>query len=211
MPKHVDFEEKKLEIMKNALQVFIEKGYHNTNMVDVARRCGMARTTMYEYFANKDEIFSFALKHVFRLLNINLEHIINNEKLTAIEKIKAVIRHVGEKYCSGMDVVIILVELWLLVKRKDVPPVQEATISYNLKHGFKQIIEEGIAKGEIKNEIEPEALAGILYSLTESFIVQISLHQEENFYDHLEGLNILLNGLQPPCNKCKRSELNMSD
>lgn len=57
MPKIVDYESKKQEIIETARIVFAKRGYHNTNLSHISERCGMGRTTLYQYFSNKDEIF----------------------------------------------------------------------------------------------------------------------------------------------------------
>ena len=57
MPKIVDYEEKKQEIIEKAKEVFAKRGYYNTNLSDISKSCGMGRTTIYQYFKNKDEIF----------------------------------------------------------------------------------------------------------------------------------------------------------
>ena len=62
MPKIVDHEERKRDIMEMALSIFIEEGYSNTKLANIADKCNIARTTLYQYFGNKDEIFKYAIK-----------------------------------------------------------------------------------------------------------------------------------------------------
>lgn len=64
MPKIVDVEEMKHQIMTEAVHVFIRRGYHSTTFAEIARRCGIGRTTIYQYFKNKEEIFIYAVKHI---------------------------------------------------------------------------------------------------------------------------------------------------
>jgi len=40
-----------------ALKLFSEKGYEKTSIEDIARAAGIGKTTVYGYFATKDEIF----------------------------------------------------------------------------------------------------------------------------------------------------------
>jgi hypothetical protein len=60
-----DLDRKKAEIAYEALYTFAFEGYHKTTLGAIARMCRIGRTTIYEYFRNKDEIFSCALKHSF--------------------------------------------------------------------------------------------------------------------------------------------------
>lgn len=61
MPKIVDYEERKQEIAKIAKEVFLRKGYNKTKLSDIALKYGVARTTLYEYFKNKDDIFYYTM------------------------------------------------------------------------------------------------------------------------------------------------------
>jgi AcrR family transcriptional regulator len=48
--------ERKQEIVTNALALFKQDGYRNVTMDHIAQKCGMARTSLYEYFSNKEGI-----------------------------------------------------------------------------------------------------------------------------------------------------------
>jgi len=43
-------------ILEAAEKVFLEMGIENTSMQDIARSAGINRTTLYRYFANRDEV-----------------------------------------------------------------------------------------------------------------------------------------------------------
>lgn len=47
-------------ILETAASVFAEKGYHETSMDDIAVRVGVAKGTLYQHFASKEELV-FAL------------------------------------------------------------------------------------------------------------------------------------------------------
>ena len=47
---------RKQEILDTALQLFLEKGYQNIVIGDIAEKSGIARTTFYEYYTNKEQI-----------------------------------------------------------------------------------------------------------------------------------------------------------
>lgn len=45
------------EIVEAATEVFIQAGYANANLDDVARRAGIAKGTLYRYFDDKESLF----------------------------------------------------------------------------------------------------------------------------------------------------------
>lgn len=62
MPKQIDHEQRKKEILYAALEVFAIEGYKNTNLGLIASACGLSRTTVYQYFKDKSEVFLYAIK-----------------------------------------------------------------------------------------------------------------------------------------------------
>ncbi len=53
----VKTDEKRLEIMAIARQVFREKGYAETSMAEISGRLGGSKSTPYSYFPSKEELF----------------------------------------------------------------------------------------------------------------------------------------------------------
>lgn len=50
-------EEARRTILERASQVFAEKGYHDATMDDVAKKLGVSKGAVYQYFSSKDELF----------------------------------------------------------------------------------------------------------------------------------------------------------
>ena len=49
--------DKREKILDTALHLFVERGYLETRIIDIAEACGMAKGTFYEYFQSKEELF----------------------------------------------------------------------------------------------------------------------------------------------------------
>lgn len=62
MPKQIDHEKRKKEILYASLEVFAKEGYKNTNLGLIASACGLSRTTVYQYFKDKSDVFLYAIK-----------------------------------------------------------------------------------------------------------------------------------------------------
>ena len=56
-------------ILKAAEEVFLEKGYKDASMREIASRAGVTVSNIYHYFTNKDEIFRTILKPVLNDLS----------------------------------------------------------------------------------------------------------------------------------------------
>jgi AcrR family transcriptional regulator len=63
-PKQQRSIEKKNKIIKAGLELFSEKGYHNTNTAQIAKRAGVSTGIVYNYFADKKDIFIAVLDYL---------------------------------------------------------------------------------------------------------------------------------------------------
>lgn len=65
MPKIVDHEEKREDILNRCFELFARRGYGAVTMREIARRVGVSTGTLYHYFPAKNELF----QQMFRLMS----------------------------------------------------------------------------------------------------------------------------------------------
>ncbi len=53
------------QILDCAKKVFARNGYHKTNIAMICQKAGIGRGTLYQYFRNKDAVFSAILENIF--------------------------------------------------------------------------------------------------------------------------------------------------
>lgn len=73
-------EKRKSEIVQAAVSLFMEKGFDRVRLSDISSKVNLGRTTVYEYFNNKNEILASYLEK---------EMILYHEKVMAIMRKKA--------------------------------------------------------------------------------------------------------------------------
>jgi AcrR family transcriptional regulator len=54
--------EKRNKIIEAGYQLFCEKGYHNTNTVEIAKLAGVSTGIVYSYFKDKKDIFVYVME-----------------------------------------------------------------------------------------------------------------------------------------------------
>lgn len=62
MPKKIDHEKRKIEIMSAALEIYAKEG-RNANLSMIASSCGLSRTTVYQYFKDESQLYQYAVKY----------------------------------------------------------------------------------------------------------------------------------------------------
>ncbi len=56
-------EERREEIIKTSLELFLKTGYDNTSVNDIVESLNIAKGTFYYYFKSKEEIFEVSINH----------------------------------------------------------------------------------------------------------------------------------------------------
>ncbi|MCR2045542.1 TetR/AcrR family transcriptional regulator [Anaerosalibacter massiliensis] len=195
MPKIVDYETKKQEIIEKAKEVFAKRGYYNTNLAHISSRCGMGRTTIYQYFKNKDEIFYYSVEDILIDLQEKVEAIIENDNLTFIEKLKKLVFELTSEYEQNY-IFVLLAEIWIILKRENNELLSRLRdYTEGLKNSINKLIVQGIEAKEIKS-IDSEGMADTIYSFIESFTVQSAFNNDINMQKKLNSVNLLIDGLR---------------
>ncbi len=194
MPKIVDYESKKQEIIEKARIVFAKRGYHNTNLSHISKKCGIGRTTLYQYFANKDEIFYHTMGSTLEEIKSEVNVIVLDEQLTFVEKLKEIIHKLTEEQKHN-NTFILLLEVWLVLKRENNETLEKLKeYTRELKRILEELIKEAINAKEIK-PIDSKSLAETIYTFIETFTLQ----RTSNYLDSkvkVESLNLLIDGLK---------------
>lgn len=58
MPKIVDHDKRRLEILNSAFSLFAASGYHGVSVRQIAKSIGMTTGMLYHYFPSKPELFT---------------------------------------------------------------------------------------------------------------------------------------------------------
>ena len=69
-----------LQMIEAARRLFIEKGFRDTTMCDIAQEAGVNRSTLHYYFANKDVMFRAVFASIVETLRPRLEEIIASDR-----------------------------------------------------------------------------------------------------------------------------------
>lgn len=196
MPKIIDYDKKKEEIICEAIKVFVKNGYHNTKLSEIAEQCGMGRTTLYQYFKNKDEIFNYVVDYAFDLMQDDFHSIIESHDLSFLDKIKYVASKLTMNFKNKKNVIIILVDLWVLMKTEKSNKSMNRVNSYldQIKSMFVYLLQEGIKAKEIRS-VNVDSMSYTICSLIESYVVQLAVNKGIPVDEQLKNIRLFIDGL----------------
>ena len=71
-------ENRRSEILKAACTEFSENGYDSTKMEQIAKRVGIGKSTIYEYFPSKNELLKASCEWIFGTILCDVDNIMHN-------------------------------------------------------------------------------------------------------------------------------------
>lgn len=161
MPRNKYPEETVQKILDAALQLFLEKGYEQTTILDIVGNMGgMTRGAFYHHFKSKEEVLD-ALGDKLFFDNNPFERLKKQTHLTGLEKLKYLMLQSTEdtdsRKISIMSVQVLQSPAFL---KKFVEDNRDM-----LAPSYQEIIEEGVKDGSIQTS-HPKLLSQLLTFLT---------------------------------------------
>lgn len=77
---------KKEEIVKAAVKRFVKHGLHKTTLQEIARDLRIGKSSIYHYFASKEELFLGAIEDQIEVYLEDIRNIFNNEDISLQER-----------------------------------------------------------------------------------------------------------------------------
>jgi AcrR family transcriptional regulator len=157
--------EKRRAILRAAIRVFAEKGYHACRVQDVASEAGVAYGLVYHYFSSKEELLETIFRGTWRRLLASLQEIEESGE-PAAEQIRQVCGVVLRAWLVDRELVRVLVRE---VARS--PQIQREVEDISRAFGaLERIVSNGQARGELKAELDPRLAAWVLYGALEEIL-----------------------------------------
>lgn len=180
------------QLLQAAIEEFCEFGYERAKMEGIARRAGMGKSTVYEYFSSKTELLAatgeFILGQIERDVDAILEHELTlRGKLSAyLEYISGVVGYIGPSFLhivGNVPVAKIVHELAARYMRY---------VSERLRAAFTAAQE----RGEITADINVDTIVSLIATLPNPAFVQMV--DADRLRPSLERvIDLLFDGLLP--------------
>ncbi len=174
MPKIINHDQRKEEILNTALAVFAREGYKDSNLSLIAQECGISRPTIYQYFHDKEEIYYYAVKLVTSKMFRKYADIAWETTGNIAEKLKEICVDIISMGYENQKSLTALVDVMMLLRKegKDFSDViLKRTAKLNIL--FKRLLRLGITNNELK-AVAVNDVTGHLMTLIEAFCFQIA-------------------------------------
>ena len=144
-------EEKKLEIMKTALNLFAKRGFYNTTIADIAREMGMSVGNMYNYFPSKESLAKELLIYTSKVFGEEIRKI-NEMDISSKEKIKKIVKLYFKKAIEEPELVDYFMRVYLSNKEIFNNGCEGMLCVSAFVTEIMIFFENGVRKKELKNQ-----------------------------------------------------------
>ncbi|MDR3325388.1 MAG: TetR/AcrR family transcriptional regulator [Spirochaetaceae bacterium] len=177
--ENIESNEKLCGVLKSALDVFEEEGFENTTFQKIADRVNVTRTSLYQYFKNKLDVFHHCIKIFLKDIETTITALSADAGITSIEKLIRLMRIILE--CLEENRRLLNVILDFLTHSK----ISSEEMNYHirrrtirLRHIFAGIIIDGMNSGEMRR-LDIGTVGGILFSLIQAAIFELVIFKRE--------------------------------
>lgn len=149
-----DYVLRRKQLIKIAAELFQEKGYAATRPLDIAKRAGLDRASLYYYIGGKEELFRESLGDIVEIDIDQARQIAADKTLPASERLRQIIALLMRGYATGYPQMFVYIQEMMHRITKDRSAwgrkLQKVTFEY------EDIVASLIAEGKENGEFAPE-------------------------------------------------------
>lgn len=182
--------ERRLDIMKAALNLFQVKGIEKTSMREIADLAGLGKSSLYDFFQSKDEIILYAIESQVNNAITTIQKIINTN-LPPEQSLMEIMK-INLAYSKEYNILF----MWLATKAYFLNEEYDERIK-KIRHTYQDIvqsvIEQGIKDGLFRVTDAQLASRLLINSMLSITYTSRPTHSMEDMLN--EAVNIFLHGI----------------
>lgn len=144
-------------ILATTLRLFSNRGYFNTSIHDISREAGVSVGAIYHHFQNKEGLAEALYEEILNhFLEVNEQ--IMREHENCHDRCRAIVHYIVENARKEPE----MMQFVLYAKHKEFMPDAKPLCSSRPFEMLREMVEEGISKGEIRQQ-NPWVAAAALF------------------------------------------------
>lgn len=158
--------DRRKQILKAAVEVFAERGFHRTRVSDIAKQAGVAYGLIYHYFESKDHVLNSVFEENWSVFLKVIQDLAADEHLSAADKLERISGLLIDALQVAPRIIQVIIQE---ISRSDRFVHAEKVSAFN--EGFDivhDIIAAGQRAGELRPGIEPRVAAYMFFGALET-------------------------------------------
>ena len=165
-------DDRRKQILRAAVKVFAEKGYHGCRISDVAEEAGVAYGLVYHYYGNKDGLLAAVFDANWAFFAKAIDEIVGTDA-SMVDKLGQIIELAFSAFeMAPLEVKVLVLEFGRNAR------LGEALEKPQVARVFKsvaRIFEDGKKTGELQDGIDPQAMSILFIGALETAFVSFVL------------------------------------
>ena len=151
-------------LIKRAIEVFNERGFHGTSMDNLAQQLGITKSAIYHHVGSKEDLLEEAIDLSLDKLFEVLDTQSARTDISAEQRLREVVRGSVEVLIEYRDSVA------LLLRVRGASPVERRALEKRreIDTRTKQLVDAAIAEGALRNDIGPGLITRLLFGMVNS-------------------------------------------
>ena len=176
----VNHSERRHLVVTRAMSLFARMGYAKVSFLDISEATGIARTALYRYFKTKREIFDAAIHAITSEIKRDLEGICRRKLPVPQRMVLACDRVIDEFYGKSEFFSAIYEFVFSMVRVGEDMTERIDSFTVGFKEVLRLLVAEGVANGELRQNVDPDDAAEALFALMESVAFRLLLGIEKD-------------------------------
>jgi len=196
MPKGIPLTEEEIdrrrhEIFAASVHLFLEKGFRETSMREIAAAAEMGKSSLYDYFKTKDEILLWGVEDQIQDLTVAAQEIVD-QPVSAMERLRQIMKLHLDYLVSNKE---FYLKLSFEVQRLAIESQQRIQVK---RHAYqdmiRRLIDEGIQEGAFRPVNALLVSRTLITALTPAVYTSRPTGTPQQMLD--EAFDIILKGIQ---------------
>lgn len=158
--------DRKKQILKAAVAVFAERGFHRTRVSDIAKRAGVAYGLIYHYFDSKDHVLNSVFEENWSVFLKVLRDLRDDEELDAAEKLRRIAALLIDALQVAPSIIQVIIQE---ISRSDRYLHEEKVSAFNEAFDIvHDVIAAGQGAGTLRDGLDPKVAAYMFFGALET-------------------------------------------
>lgn len=181
-------DERKEKILEVGIEEFSSKGYENANINIIAKNAGISIGLMYKYFSTKEDLFITCIQRGMSILDNVLEEILNSDD-KLLKKAENVIRATCRHSIKNANYIRLYNEI-ASGKNPQLVNILVNEIETNTSKRYITSIAQALAKGDVRDDLDPRLFAFFLDNLLTSLQFSYTCEYYRKRFEIYTGVDV---------------------
>ncbi|MBT8161324.1 MULTISPECIES: TetR/AcrR family transcriptional regulator [Arthrobacter] len=185
MPKIVDHEKRRLELVEATWRIIATRGIEGATMREIATEAGFANGALKPYFPTKDDLLTFAFAHVFNQTNTRMDSATSG--LRGLPALRSYCHEILPLDAERLNEARIAIAFW---QRALTDPAKSALHDSSMEQWRESLfskLREARELGELKEGLDDDDLVGAIMTFVLGAQITATLTSEHHSADQLRS------------------------